>query len=94
MATLFVKHQVRDFDSWKKTYDNFTPTRKALGVIGASVHRDGGDPNSIIVTHRFADMATANAFTSSPELKSAMERSGVVGEPEIWLSDDVEVTFH
>jgi len=94
MATIYVKHQVKDFDSWKKTYDNFTPTRKENGVIGASVHRDVKDPNSVIVMHRFAERKTAEAFLNSEELKSAMERSGVVGHPEIWLCDDVEVTFH
>jgi len=94
MATTYVKHQVKDFDAWKKFYDDFTPVRKENGVIGASVHRDVNDPNSVIVMHRFADRETAEAFLNSNDLKSAMERSGVVGQPDIWLCDDVEVTFH
>lgn len=94
MATAYVKHQVKDFNSWKRTYDDFAPVRKEKGVIGASVHREVNDPNSVVVMHRFGDRETAKAFLNSPDLKSAMERSGVVGQPEIWLCDDEEVTFY
>ena len=93
MATIYVKHKVNDFNNWKKAYDEFTPTRKKLGVIGASVHREVKDPNSIVVMHRFSDKMTAEAFLNSQELKTAMEQAGVTGEPEIWLCDDVEETF-
>ena len=40
MATLFVRHTVEDYAKWKRVYDDFVPTRKKMGVMSASVHRD------------------------------------------------------
>ena len=92
MATMFVKHKVRDFGNWKRVYDDFVPTRKEKGVTGASVHRVAGDPNTLIVTHQFNDVDAAQAFASSEELKSAMMNAGVEGAPEIWFTEDIEQT--
>ena len=93
MATIFVKHKVKDYNTWKKAYDEFSSIRKEKGVIGASVHRDAKDPNTLVVMHRFPDKGKADAFMNSDKLKSAMETAGIVGEPEFWVCDDVEMTF-
>jgi hypothetical protein len=92
MATMFVRHTASDYGNWKRNYDSFAPTRKELGVTGASVLRDPEDPNTIIVTHQFKDMKTALAFAHSDELRTAMGRAGVVGAPTIWFGEDVEST--
>jgi quinol monooxygenase YgiN len=92
MATLFVKHTVRDYGKWKKVYDELASTRKEKGVTGASVHRDANDPLVVIVTHRFKDVNAAKAFANSDELKSAMANAGVSGPPEIWFGEDIERT--
>jgi len=92
MATMFVKHTVSDFGNWKRVYDEFASTRKEKGVTRASVHRDAGDPNTLIVTHQFKDVDAAQAFASSEELKSAMMNAGVEGPPEIWFTEDIEQT--
>jgi quinol monooxygenase YgiN len=93
-ATMFVKHKVSDYGNWKRAYDEFVSMRKEKGVIGASVHRDANDPNTIIVTHRFKDVDAAMAFANSEELKSAMMDAGVAGPPEIWFSEDIEQTAY
>lgn len=92
MATMFVKHTVKDYASWKRVYDDIASVRKEMGVTGASVHRSAEDPNTLIVTHQFKDLNAAKAFANSDELKSAMANAGVQGAPEIWLSDDIERT--
>ena len=92
MATMFVRHKVDDFGKWKRVYDGFTPTRKEMGVTGASVHRDANDPNILMVTHQFKSMDAAKAFADSEELKSAMAEAGVSGPPEIWFTEDIEHT--
>ena len=51
------------------------------------MYRSIEDPNNVTVTHDFADADTARAFTSSPELRSAMENAGVTSEPFIWVTD-------
>ena len=94
MATLFVKHNVKDYGNWKRVYDEFGSVRKQKGVTGASVYRDPKDPNTLIITHQFNDMKTAQAFAGSDELKSALGNAGVTGAPEIWFGDQIESTSY
>ncbi len=83
---LFVQHKVTDYASWRKVYDAFDGTRKKLGVTAQAVYRVADDPNDVVVTHDFATLEKAKAFAASPELKQAMEKSGVVGAPTIWFT--------
>lgn len=91
-ATLFVKHRVADYKTWKSAYDDFGPVRKQKGVTAASVHRDPKDQNVVTVTHRFNELGSATSFAGSDELKSAMAKAGIQGAPEIWFSEDIEHT--
>lgn len=92
-TTLFVKHTVSDYATWKLVYDGLGPVRKEkFGILGASVHRDISEPNTIVITHCFNDAQTAQAFASSDELKSAMGNAGVISQPELWFANDVEQT--
>lgn len=93
-ATMFIKHKVSDYTTWKPSYDGLGSVRKQKGVTAASVHRDANDPNTIIVMHRFKDLDAATGFASSEELKSAMAKAGVTGPPEIWFSEDIEHTSY
>ena len=92
MATLIVRHTVKDYNAWKRVYDEFTPTRTKMGVTGAAVYRDASDPNTLIVTHQFKDLKAAKAFADSEELKSAMANAGVAGAPQIWFTEEIEKT--
>jgi quinol monooxygenase YgiN len=92
MVTMFVRHKVNDYGTWKSAYDRFASTRQKKGVTGASVHRDAGDPSIIIVTHQFKDLDAVRAFASSEDLKSTMARAGVAGPPEFWFAKDIEHT--
>jgi ABC-type sugar transport system substrate-binding protein len=83
---MFVHHQVADYSAWRKTYDSFAPTQKKLGVIYQAVYQSTDDPNDVTVIHDFHSLEKAKAFASSPELKAAMEKSGVKGAPQIWYT--------
>jgi quinol monooxygenase YgiN len=92
MTTMFVKHTVGDYQSWKRVYDEVAPLRKEKGVIAASVHRDANNSNTLFVVHQFKNLEAAKAFAESEELKSAMAKAGVNGAPEFWFTEDVERT--
>jgi len=94
MITTFVKHAVKDFDSWKTVYDNFMPTAKEQGVRHEHVFRDPNSPDQVIVTHEFKSIEEANKFFNSQELKNAMQDAGVAGAPEIWFGEDIRKTVH
>lgn len=48
------------------------------------------NPNDVTVTHDFKTADKAKAFASSAELKAAMEKAGVKGTPQIWITTAVK----
>ena len=86
MVRMFARHQVGDYDAWRKVYDAFD--RSSLGVRGHAVYRNVDDPNEITVSHDFDDRATAEAFAGSDDLKAKMAEAGVVSAPNIWITDE------
>ncbi len=83
---LFVRHEVADYATWRKTYDGFHATQVKLGVVAQAVYQSTDNPNDVTVTHVFHSLEKAKAFSASPELKAAMEKSGVKGAPQIWYT--------
>ena len=92
MSTMFARHTVGDYESWKRVYDEVAPLRKEKGVTAASVYRDASDPNTLFIVHQFKNLESAKAFADSAELKSAMAKAGVNGAPQFWFTEDVEHT--
>lgn len=86
MTTLFVRHEVADYAKWRQVYDEFAPTQKSLGVQDQAVYRAIENPNDITVRHEFATLEAAQAFGTSPELRTAMHDAGVEGAPTIWFT--------
>jgi heme-degrading monooxygenase HmoA len=89
MATLFVRHTVSNYQAWRKLYDGFAAVQKAKGVITQAVYQAADNPNDVTVTHDFATLEAAQAFTKSEELRKAMQEAGVVGAPTIWFTNKV-----
>jgi quinol monooxygenase YgiN len=87
MTTMFVRHTVSDYKTWRKAYDDFAPVQKAKGVTAEAVYRAVENPNDITVTHEFATIEAAQAFAASAEFKNAMQNAGVAGAPTIWFTN-------
>jgi hypothetical protein len=89
MTTMFVRHTISDYKTWRKVYDDFAAIQKAKGVTGQAVYQTADNSNDITVTHEFGSVDAAQAFAKSAELKSAMQGAGVVGAPTIWFTNKV-----
>ena len=83
---VYVRHEVNDYATWRKAYNEFGATRRKLGVTNHSVYRTVDNGNDVTVTHDFKTIEQAKAFVASPDLKSAMEKAGVKGAPQIWFT--------
>jgi ABC-type sugar transport system substrate-binding protein len=83
---MFVHHEVADYGTWRKAYNAFAPMQKKAGVFFKAVYQSTDDPNDVTVIHDFHSLEKAKAFAASPELKAAMEKSGVKGAPQIWYT--------
>src|ERR1700680_3386190 len=83
---LFVRHEVNDYAAWRKVYNDFGKIGRKLGVTAQAVYRSAESPNDITVTHDFKSMEQARAFVASPDLKAAMDKSGIKGTPQVWIT--------
>src|SRR4051794_33038861 len=90
MTLVTVRHQVKEYAAWRKIYGEFAPVQKTAGVIEESVYQDKDNPNDVLVLHRFADRAKADAFLAGAELREAMQRAGVTGQPRIELFEETK----
>ena len=86
MFRLFIRHKVRDFDEWRAGYEAGAHLRDQNGVVGHGVHTGIDDPNDITVWHDFETREAAEAFPGLPELTEAMDRIGVEGVPDVWIT--------
>lgn len=86
MVRMFARHQVADYDAWRKAYDAFD--QASLGVRANAVYQDVDDPNHVTVWHDFDDRASAESFTTSETLKTVMVEAGVLGAPNIWITSE------
>ena len=85
-VTMFVRHEVADYAKWRQGYDAFKAERKEMGVTRASAYQSIDNPNDVTVTHVFKTAEQAKAFATSDKLKSVMQKAGVKGQPQIWLT--------
>ena len=86
MATIFVRHDVLDFGTWKQAYDDFGAERQTMGVTGHGAYQAEGNPNNVTIYHHFESMDTAKSFIQSDRLREVMMAAGVQGEPDIWFT--------
>lgn len=89
MYVIAINHAVDDYEKWKEVYDTYPPT--AGGANFSRVNRSIDDPNLITVVAGFDSLDTLKSFASQPQLKEAMHRAGVRGEPRIEIYEEVEV---
>ena len=89
MTTMIMQHTVENFETWKKVFDSFAGLRTSSGEISTQVLRDASEPNKVTVINRWDSLANAQKFTHSPELRAAMEKAGVVGQPVIAFLNEV-----
>lgn len=87
MATLFVRHTVTNYGAWRKVYDELDALRRSMGVTSDGVYQLDANPNDITVYHEFNSIDAARAFAGSNELRDAMGRAGVVGAPDVWITE-------
>jgi quinol monooxygenase YgiN len=83
-----VSHKVSDYNAWRAVFDQLEPIRKAAGELEHEVATSIEDPNYVYVINEWANLDSAKAWFSKPELKAGMQKAGVIGAPNFtYLSD-------
>lgn len=85
---MLVRHEVADYETWRKAYDDFDEERRGLGVRGDGVYRAVDNPNNVTAYHDFDSIEVAQAFADSPRLREVMQGAGVASAPDIWFVEE------
>jgi hypothetical protein len=80
---IVIQHKVANFAAWKAGYMAHDSMRKAYGISQYRLGRGLEDSNMVIAIDIINDFAKAKEFVSSPDLKAAMQKAGVIGAPTI-----------
>ena len=88
MNKVIVEHKVKDFNSWKKVFDNSTDMITDHGGRNFSVNRNHDSPNDVYIVADFDKKENFDSMWQSTELKNALKDSGVISEPKVTILDE------
>jgi hypothetical protein len=88
---LMMTHKVKDWDAWKKEFDDHKQVRVDAGLIDRALAHDIDDNHQVEIVFAVTDMAKAKAFLQSKDLKDKMEKAGVEGKPTSFFYNIVKV---
>jgi hypothetical protein len=80
---LTIHLKVKDYSAWRMGYDGHEKSRVSAGITNGRVFRRAEDPNDVVIIQDVADVTKARTWLTSDEMKTAMEKGGVVGSPNI-----------
>jgi len=78
---LLMLEKVKDWDAWKKEFDQNKQLRIDGGLIDRGIGHAIDDNHQVSVVFAVTDMSKAKAFLQSKDLKEKMEKAGVEGKP-------------
>jgi heme-degrading monooxygenase HmoA len=92
MTYVLVNHKVEDYDKWKPLYDEGIDKGmlKDMGAKVSFVFRTAEDPNHLVTLTQFENLESAKNFAESDDLRTAMQKAGVKGQPEIYFLEEIE----
>ena len=89
MVFVMVRHRVKDVDNWKVGFDAAVRFRRWGGERVYYLFQRDEDPNEVIALFEWDTLRHARAFFTSDEIRQAMEKAGVEGNPEILYLHDI-----
>ena len=75
--------KVKDYATWRTSYNGHEKDRASAGITNGKVFRSAENPNDLVILQDVADVSKARTWLGSNEMKSVMEKSGVVGSPSV-----------
>ncbi len=85
MKYILIIHEVEDYLSWKKIFDNASEVRKKAGEISYQVLKYENDANKIVHFSAWNSLENAKLFFNSPKLVKIRADAGVKSPDFIYL---------
>ena len=83
LVFILIQETVEDYDTWKTVFDENGTNRQAAGSNGGYVLRSVQDDNQLTILLEWDTLDNARTFMSSDDLRKAMARAGVTGQPKV-----------
>ena len=80
---LTIHLNVKDYSTWRLAYDGREKSRVSAGITNGRVFRNAENPNDVVILQDVADVAKARFWLGSNDMKTTMQKSGVVGTPNV-----------
>jgi heme-degrading monooxygenase HmoA len=87
---ILVQHTVRDYDQWKRAFDDNESTRAKFGCRGHTIYRGLDDRDEVSILTSWESREGAQQFVEGPSLKEAMENGDVISEPRVTVPEESE----
>ena len=82
---LMISHKVKDWEAWKKEFENDKQARIDAGLKDRSYGYDDGDNKMVYVIVTYSDLKKAKDYFASKELQDKMQAAGVEGAPTMFF---------
>lgn len=86
MKYVLITHEVEDYDTWKKIFDDAAAIRKQAGELSYQVLKSEHNSNKIVHFSKWTSIAAAKIFFESPKLAAIRKQAGVK-QPEFMYLD-------
>ncbi len=83
MTTLSIHLKIAEYPKWRAAFDAMDPARRQFGQTSYSVFRSASDPLELTVHTQWPSLEQARAYAISPDLKNAMQKAGIISQPEV-----------
>lgn len=89
-ARLMLNHKVKDWDVWKKAFDDDKQARMDAGLIDRGLGYSVDDNHMVSIVFAVTDKKRADDFSKSKDLKDKMAAAGVEGPPTTFYYNIVQ----
>ncbi|MDQ6761028.1 MAG: hypothetical protein M3015_00195 [Bacteroidota bacterium] len=89
-SRLMVSHKVKDWDAWKKSFDEHKQARMDAGLTDRGLGYHDGDNHLVSIVFAVNDKKKADEFLKSKDLKDKMAEAGVDGPPSFFYYNIVQ----
>lgn len=89
-AKSLIYHKVKEYDTWKKGFDEFQPVREENGELSYEVGVLEGEPNTVYVFNTWKSEDHYKRFKETASLKDKMNEAGVSEAPTFLYLDKLE----
>jgi hypothetical protein len=83
MSVLAVQLTINDYSTWRPAFDRAQSLRDKAGLRNTRVYRDADNAKEVLVWSETDDLAKAREGVTGPDIRKAMQDSGVIGPPRV-----------